>query len=221
MLFENNDTIIFAGDSVTDAGKTPPYGELQGLGQLLGGGYVHTISDMLTATYPELDLRIMNAGVGGNTSAQLLERWEEDVLSFNPERICVCIGINDVINKYIYPARKDMHVSPEEYEQNLEKILSSAKNAKSIFVMPPYILDYANDPIRRDMEKYAEICRKLAEKYSCTYIDIAKVFDEYCKIKPHCLLAWDRIHPNNMGSYLIARAFLNKIDFDYNHLFKE
>ena len=27
MIFENNDTIVFAGDSITDMGKIKPYGE--------------------------------------------------------------------------------------------------------------------------------------------------------------------------------------------------
>lgn len=98
MIFENNDTIVFAGDSITDMGKIKPYGEDGGLGQGLGEGYVHMFSDMMSATYPEIDLRIINSGVGGNTSAQLADRWQKDVLDLRPDFISVCIGVNDAIN---------------------------------------------------------------------------------------------------------------------------
>lgn len=218
MIFEKNDTLVFAGDSVTDAGKTPPYGEEAGLGQKLGDGYVHIISDMLSATYPEIDLRILNCGVAGNTSSDLLRRWDSDVLSFNPERICICIGINDVVNKFIYPARSDMQVSREQYEENLEKMVDSAKNAKSIFIISPFILESENDTVRKEMDIYRGICRKVARKYSCKFIDIQKTFDEYCVVKHRCIVAWDRIHPNGIGAYIIARGFLNEVGFDFNHL---
>ena len=53
---------------------------------------------MMSATYPEIDLRIINSGVGGNTSAQLADRWQKDVLDLRPDFISVCIGVNDAIN---------------------------------------------------------------------------------------------------------------------------
>ena len=38
MLFKNGERIVFAGDSITDAGRTYPIGEGSGLGQLDRGG---------------------------------------------------------------------------------------------------------------------------------------------------------------------------------------
>lgn len=33
-------------------------------------------------------------------------------------------------------------------------------------------------------------------------------------------IAWDRIYPNRVGAALIAREFLSKCEFDFNHMEK-
>ena len=83
MIFENMDRIIFAGDSVTDMGSTQPVGE--GLFDNMGHGYPRVIESLVTATYPELSIRFTNSGISGNTSKDLLARYERDVLSLNPQ----------------------------------------------------------------------------------------------------------------------------------------
>ena len=40
---------------------------------------------------------------------------------------------------------------------------------------------------------------------------------DYCKYRHSSYIAWDRIHPNQVGSTLMAREFLKYCDFDYNH----
>ncbi len=69
MIFENNDRIVFAGDSVTDMGSACPVGE--GLFDNLGHSYVRLIDDLLAAVYPERKIRVTNSGVGGNTTRDL------------------------------------------------------------------------------------------------------------------------------------------------------
>ena len=91
MIFENMDRIIFAGDSVTDMGSAQPVGE--GLFDNMGHGYPRVIESLVTATYPELSIRFTNSGISGNTSKDLLARYERDVLSLNPQWVSICIGI--------------------------------------------------------------------------------------------------------------------------------
>ena len=56
MIFENNDRIVFAGDSVTDMGSTNPIGE--GLFENVGRGYVRLVESFLSAYYPEILTRV-------------------------------------------------------------------------------------------------------------------------------------------------------------------
>ena len=60
MIFENMDRIIFAGDSVTDMGSEQPVGE--GLFDNVGRSYVRVIENLLAVCYPEINVRITNAG---------------------------------------------------------------------------------------------------------------------------------------------------------------
>lgn len=94
MIFDDGDRIVFAGDSVTDMGSVQPVGE--GLNDALGHGYVRMIDNLIASCYPDYKIRVTNSGVSGNTSRELLERFERDVISLNPDWVSICIGINDV-----------------------------------------------------------------------------------------------------------------------------
>lgn len=98
----NYDNVLFAGNSVTNAGSVLPVGE--GLFDNLGHRYVRMIENLLCACYPEIGLHIINAGIGGNTSSDLLARFERDVLSYEPDWVSICIGINDVWRQFDCPA---------------------------------------------------------------------------------------------------------------------
>ena len=217
MIFQDKDRIVFAGDSITDMEKTDPLGEGGGIGDNLGKGYVHFVHDLLAATYPEKHLRITNSGISGNTSKQLLERWGNDVLELKPDWVSICIGVNDCLNHFIYPERGEILVSLEEYESNLEVMVKSVKDTvKGIIIISPYIAEpNQNDPARREMDRFREKAREVSEKHHCKYIDIQEMFDRYFEKRHQSMIAWDRVHPNTIGSYLIAKEFLLKCEFDF------
>ena len=73
------------------------------------------------------------------------------------------------------------------------------------------------DKMRKRMDEYGDICRRLAEKHNCIFVDIQKMFEEYCLIRHSSYIAADRVHPNQVGATLMAKEFLKKCDFDYNH----
>ena len=179
MIFQNNDRIIFAGDSVTDMGSNQPLGE--GLSDKVGRGYVRVVENMLAVWYPELNFRITNAGTSGNTSRDLLARFERDVTSQNPDWVSICIGINDVWRQFDVPAILDAAVLPDEYERNVESMILAVKEkVKGIFILSPYYIEpLSEDPMRRRMDEYGEICRRLAEKHGCEFVDLQRMFSDY------------------------------------------
>ena len=67
MKFQDREVIVFAGDSVTDADK-------YNTGDRIGTGYVKLIRDALTAFEPQNLYKIVNAGISGDNSADLLAR---------------------------------------------------------------------------------------------------------------------------------------------------
>ncbi len=215
MLFKNGDRIVFAGDSVTDMGSVNPVGE--GLFDNLGNGYVREIENLITACYPELNIRITNSGISGNTSRDLAQRFDKDVVELNPDWVSICIGINDVWRQFDVPAIREAAVLPDEYESNLEEMILKIKDkVKGIFIITPYYIE-ANreDFMRKRMDEYVAICKKLAEKHSLYFVDFQKMFEDFCKIQHSSKLAWDRVHPNRMGAMLQAKEFLKHTDFDF------
>lgn len=217
MIFENYDRIVFAGDSVTDMGSMNPVGE--GLNDNVGFGYVRVLENMFAAYYPEVFLRITNSGVSGNTSRGLLARFDRDVVELNPDWVSICIGINDVWRQFDSPAILNGHVLPDEYERNVEEMILKVKGkVKGIFILSPYIMEVnKEDFMRKRMDEYVAISKKLAEKHGCIFVDFQKVYEDYCKIRHSSYISWDRIHPNQVGSTLMAREFLKYCDFDFNH----
>lgn len=217
MIFNDYDRIVFAGDSVTDMESAQPVGE--GLFDNVGRSYVRIIENMLSAVYPEVHVRVTNAGIGGNTSRDLLARFDRDVVQLNPDWVSVCIGINDVWRQFDTPAMPDYAVFPEEYEQNLEKMIAMIpQSVKGVFILSPYYMEpNREDAMRARMDEYVAICKKLAEKYGFRFVDFQALYEDYCKIRHSSYIAWDRVHPNQVGATLMARAFLAQCDFDYAH----
>ena len=220
MIFEDMDRIVFAGDSVTDMESAQPVGE--GLADNLGRSYVRVVENMLSVYYPEVRIRVTNAGISGNTSRDLLERFDRDVVSLKPDWVSICIGINDVWRQFDCPAMADCQVMPDEYERNVEKMILAVKDSvKGIFLLSPYYMEpNREDKMRARMDEYVAIMCRLAEKYGCIFVDFQQMYEDYCKIRHSSYIAWDRVHPNQVGATLMAREFLEKCGFDYDHRVK-
>ena len=216
MIFEDKDRIVFAGDSVTDMGSVNPVGE--GLVDNVGRSYVRVIENMLAVYYPERRVRVTNSGISGNTSRDLLQRFDRDVVDLKPDWVSICIGINDVWRQFDYPCNPDRHVLPEEYEANMRKLIESAKESvPEILLLTPYYMEpNAADTMRARMDEYGAIVKRLAKEYSLPCIDLQPVFSEYLANRHSAYLMWDRVHPGPVGSMLIAGKILKEFGFDKN-----
>ena len=163
LKFQNRDKILFIGDSVTDAGRGKPLGE--GLWAGVGNGYVRSIDTMLNVYYPELLLHILNMGNGGNTTRDLLARWQSDVMDQKPQWVCVHIGINDVWRQFDSPTMTETHVPPEEYCAAYAALIErTLPHVKGMILMSPYVMEPNRaDPMRARMDEYVAIVRDLAD----------------------------------------------------------
>ncbi|MBR2926941.1 MAG: SGNH/GDSL hydrolase family protein [Clostridia bacterium] len=218
MLLQDGDRIVFAGDSVTDMGSTKPVGE--GVFDGLGKGYVRIVDSLLAAFYPERRIRVTNSGLDGNSSKELLTRFHRDVVSLDADWVAICIGINDVWRQFDVPAITSMHVAPTEYRANLEQMITAVKGkVKGVFLLSPYYVEPNRaDPMRARMDEYVAICRELSQRHGCIFVNLQEMFEEYCEFRHSSSVAWDRVHPNQVGSTLIAKAFLEACEFEYHHI---
>ena len=212
LCFENGDRIVFTGDSVTDAGRGRPVGE--GLWEGVGNGYVRSIDTFLNVCYPENLYHISNTGTSGNTSRDLLARWDTDVLALQPDWVSVCIGFNDVWGQFDSPALP--YVTVEEFEANLREMIARTKDKVKgmIFLTPYYMEPNPEDSMRKKMDEYGAVVKKVTAEAELPCIDLQKEFCDYLQYRHSSYLMWDRVHPGWIGSLIIARAFLREVGFD-------
>lgn len=217
MLLEQNDILVMCGDSVTDACKELREGETSNQGLAWGRGYVYFTKTLLDAYYPEWNIRVINQGINGNTSRQLLARFDEDCVQKNPDWVTIMIGVNDVWRQLESVQIKEHHVLIDEYEQNLCRMIEKLQGkTKGIILMKPFFMETnRGDLFRKMIDRYGECMAQVGAKYGCPVIDTQKCFDEYLEKAWTYALSNDRVHPNGTGHMIIARALLKHLGFDF------
>lgn len=216
MKLERGQKLLFIGDSITDCDRNKQDGE--GLFGALGRGYVAQVDALLQAVYPELGIRVVNVGTGGHTVRDLKARWQEDVTDKKPDVLSIMIGTNDVWRQYDTPFITEWHVYIEEYEQTLRELVAQAKPVASsgIVLMTPFFLESnEQDAMRRTMDEYGAVVRRIADETGCLFIDTQAAFNKVLAHLYSATLAWDRVHPTAAGHAVLARAFLQAMDFDW------
>lgn len=145
---------------------------------------------------------IKNLGRSGDTTAQLLERFDNDVLPFRPEVLIIMAGVNDF--------RSD--IIGWDSTSNLEalKIKCEENGIKPVFVTPTPInpalmahVDFVEPPPENWQEHRKYICDWIRKQEF--YIDIWDDFtDDEGNLKVE--LTTDGLHPDAEGKQIIGRA---------------
>ncbi|HYF52016.1 MAG TPA: SGNH/GDSL hydrolase family protein [Planctomycetota bacterium] len=207
--FDNGDRILFQGDSITDCGCRNPDNM-----NPLGTGYVSIIRGMLAAQYPELKLTILNRGVSGDRTAELLKRWDEDTLALKPTWLSIKIGVNDVWRKR-GEWNGQGHIQLSDYKQNLHTLIdrSYAGGIKNIILVSPTTID---DDLDSDLNKllgeYDEAVREMAKLQHATYVPARESLLRAIKEIPTVRWTSDGCHPTVAGHALIAGVWIKTLE---------
>ncbi len=213
MQLDKNTKLVMVGDSIADCGRAQPVGE--GLFEALGRGYVAQVDALLGCVYPALGVRVVNMGVGGNTVRDLEKRWQGDVLDLEPDWVSVMIGTNDVWRQFDSPSRTETHVGPDEYAETLDTLVTrTLPEVKHMVLMTPFYLEPSRaDAMRARMDEYGGIVKEIAARHGTLLVDTQAAFDEVLQHLYPATLSWDRVHPSQTGHMIIARAFLQALEF--------
>lgn len=203
-------TLLFIGDSITDAGRARPVGEDRGL----GGGYPAQVNALLGATYPERKIRVLNTGISGNTIRHLKARWQKDVIDLKPDWLSIMIGTNDVWRQFAGTNNPES-VFPEEFVKTYNELLLQTKPlVKGITLLTPFYVEPDRDqPMRKRMDEYGQLVRKIAREHRCHFGDTQAAYDKALKSVPFATLAGDKVHPSAAGHMVLSRVFLKTVDY--------
>ncbi|WDE99393.1 GDSL-type esterase/lipase family protein [Lentisphaera profundi] len=210
-ILQKKAQLLFIGDSITDMNRSRrPDGWDKN--HLLGHSYVFNIAGKLNYEQPELNLKISNLGISGNTVSDLRKRWQKDALDLKPDILTILIGVND-LNK---------NTPPAQYEVDYRHILKQSRQANpkiKIVLFDPFVLAAGGlkDPkkhqaARLKIDQFRLIVAKLAKEFDAIHIKTQDAFDAKVKLTPAEYWLWDGIHPLPQGHELMARLWLEAIN---------
>ncbi len=200
-LLKPRKKIVFFGDSITQAAVKP-------------GGYIDVLNRQLAENGKAEKLELIGAGISGNKVPDLQRRLEKDVLSHNPDRVFIYIGINDVWH-YTHPCCKDNGggTPADKFESGLKDIIRQleAKGASVVLCTPSVIGEKKNGENAQDqmLDQYVAISRKIAKETGTRLCDLRVAFVDYLKQnnpqnEEKGILTTDGVHLNEKGNALVA-----------------
>ncbi|MFW6336584.1 MAG: GDSL-type esterase/lipase family protein, partial [Phycisphaeraceae bacterium] len=133
MPLQDRERILFIGNSITDTGRNRDVPQPNQPGAL-GCGYALFTAARLLADHCGRQLEIYNRGVGGHTTAQGLDRFQEDVLPLLPGLVLLEFGFNDANTRDW--ARKT-RVGIDEFAANLAEFhrAITERGGRSAFIL--------------------------------------------------------------------------------------
>lgn len=204
-LIQAKQTVLFQGDSITDAGRRDDGGGL-------GSGYVRVAVSMFRAMQPALDVNFINRGISGNRVKDMKERWTEDCIDLKPDWVSIMIGINDTWRRF----DKDDPTTAEAYEEGYRSILTRVRDelGARILIFEPFLLPVDADKAgiwREDLDPKIQAARRLAREFDAVYVPLDGLFAAACHEAEPAYWAQDGVHPSPAGAGLIARAWLEAV----------
>jgi lysophospholipase L1-like esterase len=61
------------------------------------------------------------------------------------------------------------------------------------------------------MDAYGAVVKRLASEFDAIFVDVQAAYNTYLAKRPTQTLCSDRVHPNQTGHLIIAKAFFNAI----------
>ena len=212
-IFGKGNTILFQGDSITDAGRDKEK-ELPNVARSFGLGYAFLASSALLNALPGKNLTMYNRGISGNKVYQLAERWQKDCLDLKPDVLSILIGVNDYWHKRNGKYDGTVEVYENDYRKLLQETKAKLPNVKLVICEPFYVVNTSavDETWAAPMKEYQAAAKKIAKEFNALWVPFQKVFDEAVKHAPATYWTGDGVHPAMPGAQLMAEAWLRVVE---------
>ena len=211
--FKEGERAVFMGNSITN------------------GGYYHSYIWLYYMTrFPDMNVRIINAGVGGDNAYNMYKRLDGDVFDKRPTTLMVTFGMNDS-GYFEYNSDKAHEFGEEKYHecfknyQMIEERLKQLYDTKIVMLgSSPYdetsIIE-GNEPFKGKnsvMERIVAFQKESAKSNNWSFLDFNQPMTEINRRMQNedttfTLCGGDRIHPDNDGHMVMAYLFLKAQGF--------
>lgn len=208
--FKDGDRVAFLGNSITHAGFYESYIWL----------YYMT-------HFPDKELKILNAGSGGDVAGQMNARFEEDVLPMDPNIVVLTFGMNDsgYFEFWQDDAEKTAKERVEKSRRSFDSLQQKFKNNPDIkpVIMSSSPFDETADiegsnnfsGKSKTLEEIVAFQKKAAEENNWAFVDLYYPMQEITQREQkndstYTITGPDRIHPGKAGHLVMAALFLKR-----------
>lgn len=211
--FKEGERAVFLGNSITD------------------GGHYHSYIWLYYMTrFPNMPLRILNGGIGGDTAYDMNKRLDGDIFPMKPSVLMVTFGMNDS-GYFEYNGDNPKEFGEQKYQESIKNYQQMEKRFKDLpdtrIVMvgtSPYdetVQLKENVPFKTKNEtikRIVEYQKESAAKNNWEFTDlnapmVALNQQNQQKDPAFTLCGSDRIHPDNDGHMVMAYLFLKAQGF--------
>ncbi|XHR30021.1 MAG: SGNH/GDSL hydrolase family protein [Chthoniobacteraceae bacterium] len=190
---QSGQKVAFLGDSITQFGWSNPE------------GYVHLVTDALE--FAGVKIQPLPVGISGNTSRNMLDRVDAQVISRKADWMTLSCGVNDVWH------HDATHVDLEPYKANITAIVDKAQAAGiKVVILTATMIQEKDNPDNQALVAYNDFLRQLAKERNLPLADLNTRCWDVLKANPPApgstRLTVDGVHMNPDGNMLMARGIL-------------
>lgn len=176
-----NDNFVFLGDSITEGYHLEEY-------------------------YDELP--VINSGVSGDTTVEILQNMKQRVYQYNPTKVFILIGTNDLAI--------DTDEREKDTWENIKTIIQEIKMNRSeckIYVQSIYPVNSdlevnsVGERSNRRIQNLNKKIKKFCQKEDCTYIDMYQHLADQDGLLAS-KYTFDGLHLNSLGYIVVTRELL-------------
>lgn len=206
-------TIVVFGDSTTAMNESfPVYGSL--------------LESELTRRYGA-PVKVINAGVKGNTTEAAAKRFDADVIAHRPDLVVIQFGINDATTDvWKIPPATEPRVRLRQFSGNLKNFVQALQRENvAVVLMTPNPLQWTprlvelygkppydvSDPdgLNLNLKTYADEIRRLGAECGVPVVDVMAAHRNRLPTDPPWLS--DGMHPNQPGHEIVAERLVDLI----------
>ena len=213
IYLKTEDILLFQGDSITHGNR----GENQSdLNHVLGHGYQFMLAGRLLLENLPRSPFIVNRGVSGAATGNLLARWDADALALRPTVLSILIGVNNCWGG----APDAPAVFAREFAALLNRTREALPGCRLIlcepfgFVPPPE----RESPTKQSLFRIelvracAETVRAEAQSAGAVFVPFWSALAPYEQKSAPGTVIWDGVHPTVLGHEIMARCWYETVD---------
>lgn len=181
--------------------------------------------------HPESRVRFISCGIGGDTTSDMIARFEGDVMRYNPNYALLMTGMNDMSTALYY---KDIEVndallakreaSMQRYYKLTEQLINMMleRGIKPILLTPTFYDETAQLATPTLVGKCAALLKcadhikAMGKKYNIPVVDLTQFMlsinlDAQKSNPEYTIISGDRVHPADTGHFIMAYRVISTL----------